>query len=96
MCMYSPNPMDFQFPQTSQKPKPSISQKPAVPLTSIETTALVRKVVEIERQAVRQSLENSAGIGNAVKLKLTIDLSRQRICEIPDDAVRIMRRDVER
>ncbi|MCJ1384702.1 RAM signaling network component [Xylographa soralifera] len=90
------NPMDFQFPSTYQGPTPSNPQNPASVLSSIETVALVRKVVEIERQAVRQSLENSEGVGAAVKLKLTIDLSRQRIGTIPDEVIRILRRDVER
>ncbi|MCJ1438429.1 RAM signaling network component [Xylographa pallens] len=90
------NPMDFHFPATYQGSTPSNPQNPASALSSVETTALIRKVVEIERQAVRQSLENSEGVGVAVKLKLTIDLSRQRIGTLPDEAIRILRRDVER
>ncbi|MCJ1287069.1 RAM signaling network component [Xylographa opegraphella] len=90
------NVMDFQFPLTYHGPTPSNPQNPAPVLSSIETTALVRKVVETERRAVQQSLENSEGVGDAVKLKLTIDLSRQRIRNLPVEAVRVLKRDVER
>ncbi|MCJ1399048.1 RAM signaling network component [Xylographa trunciseda] len=90
------NPMDFQFPSKYEGPTPSNFQRPETALTSSETITLVRNVVEIERQAVRQSLESSEGVGDAVKLKLTIDLSRQRIGSIPDEVVQILRRDVER
>ncbi|MCJ1390463.1 RAM signaling network component [Xylographa bjoerkii] len=90
------NPMDFQFPLKYEGPTPSNLQSPDTALSSSETMTLVRKVVQIERQAVQQSLESSEGVGDAVKLKLTIDLSRQRIGTIPEEVIHILRRDVER
>ena len=96
MCFCSRHPMDFQFPSTYEGPTPKNIQDPETVLSNSETFRLVRDVVRTERLAVQHSLESSEGIGNAVKLKLTIDLSRQRIGAIPDEVIQILRRDVER
>ena len=45
---------------------------------------------------MQQSLAGSERVGEAVKLKLTIDLGRQHIENLPDDVVPIFKRDVER
>lgn len=45
---------------------------------------------------MEQSLAGSERIGDAVNLKLTIDLSNQSLRNVPDEVVEIIRRDVER
>ena len=53
-------------------------------------------MVETARQALQQSLEGSESIGEAVKPGLTIDLKSQRIAKLPDGAIEILKRDVDR
>ena len=61
-----------------------------------ETVTLFRNAVYNARQAMQQSLMGSEKIGEAIQLKLTIDLNRQRIQTVPSEVSRIMNKDVER
>ena len=45
---------------------------------------------------MRQTRAGSEGIGDAVKIKLTLDLSYQNILELPNEVVEIFKADVER
>lgn len=65
-------------------------------LTGTETLVLFHNAVEVARQAMQQSLEGSESVGEALKLKLGIDLVRKRIGSIPDEVIQILKRDVER
>ena len=66
------------------------------PLSSQETVTLFRNAVDSARQSMQQSLIGSEKIGEAIQLKLTIDLNRQRIQTVPSEVTRIMNKDVER
>ena len=52
--------------------------------------------VDAARRSMEQSLAGGERIGDAVDLKLTLDLSNQSLRNIPDEVVEIIRRDVER
>lgn len=57
---------------------------------------LFRNSVENAQFRIQQSLAGSERVGDAVKLKLTIDLSHQSIENMSDQIVDILKRDVER
>lgn len=65
-------------------------------LTPEEAIQLTRNVVEATRQEMRQTLRGTEDAGGALKLSLTIDLSRRGIEEMPDEMVQILKQDVER
>lgn len=57
---------------------------------------LFREAVETARHGIQQSFAGSEKVGEAVKPKLTIDLSHKSIEELPDEIADILKRDVER
>lgn len=65
-------------------------------LTPEEAIQLTRNVVEATRQEMRQTLRGTEDAGGALKLSLTIDLSRRGIEEMPHEMVQILKQDVER
>jgi hypothetical protein len=65
-------------------------------LSQFECVDLVTEAVDNARQSMLQHLGGSEKAGDTVKLMLTVDLSRKNIDSIPDDAVQILKRDVER
>jgi len=65
-------------------------------LTPEEAIQLTRNVVDATRQEMRQTLRGTEDAGEALKLSLTIDLSRRGIAEMPDEMVQILKHDVER
>lgn len=65
-------------------------------LSREDATDLFRDSVEKARFGIQQSLAGSERVGEAVKLKLTIDLSHKSIETMPDEIVEIVKRDVDR
>lgn len=65
-------------------------------LTSEEAIQLALNVVDATRQEMRQTLRGTEDAGEALKLSLTIDLSRRGIEEMPVEMVQILKHDVER
>ena len=61
-----------------------------------ETLGLIQDAVDTARQGMEQSLAGSERVGDAVNLKLTLDLGHKRIEMLPDEVVQILKRDVER
>ena len=57
---------------------------------------IFQEAVENARRGIQQSLAGSEKVGEAVNLKLTIDLSRRSLEGLPDEVVDIVKRDVER
>lgn len=57
---------------------------------------IFEEVAETARQSIRQSLAGNERIGDVVRPKLTIDLSRQFLEVIPEEVVEILKDDVER
>lgn len=68
--------------------------QPVVPQS--DAADLFRGAVETARLGIQQSLAGSEKVGEAVKPKLTIDLSHRFLEGIPDEVVEILKRDVER
>ena len=52
--------------------------------------------VNMARRSMEQSLAGSERIGEAVNLRLTIDLSDRPFMKIPDEVIDIIKREVER
>jgi hypothetical protein len=52
--------------------------------------------VEVARFGIQRSLAGNERVGEAVKPKLTIDLSHQSIERVPEEVVEILKVDVER
>jgi hypothetical protein len=66
-------------------------------LSASETIEVAQNAVQTARQGMQQSLlGEDEQVGEAVKLKLTIDLSRQRIEVVPEEVIQILRKDCER
>lgn len=61
-----------------------------------DTTDLFRDAVKTARLRIQQSLVGSERVGEAVRPKLTIDLSHKSIESIPDEVVDLLKKDVER
>lgn len=74
----------------------SFEEMPPVVSRYDATTDLFRDAVETARLGIQQSLAGSERVGEAVKPKLTIDLSHKSIEGIRDEVVDILKRDVER
>lgn len=64
--------------------------------TEYETIELFRESVETARLGIQQSLAGSEKVGEAVKPKLTIDLSHRELQLMPEDVAEMMKTDVER
>ena len=58
--------------------------------------AIFEEAVENARRGIAQSLAGSEKVGEAVNLKLTIDLSRRSLEGLPNEVVDIVKREVER
>lgn len=52
--------------------------------------------MEAARFGIQRSLAGNEKVGDAVKPKLTIDLSHQSIDRVPEEVVEILKVDVER
>lgn len=63
-------------------------------LPANDIIGLVRNAVETARK--EQCLVGSENIGEVIDLKLTVDLNSQGIERLPDEAVNILKREVER
>ena len=66
------------------------------PLTTRESVELFQETVETAKQGIQQSLGGSGRAGEALRPKLTVDLSRQNLSQIPSEVVGIIKQDVER
>ena len=58
--------------------------------------AVFQGAVELARRSMEQSLAGSEKIGEAVNLRLTIDLSDRPFVKIPEEVIDIIKREVER
>ena len=58
--------------------------------------AVFQDAVDLARRSMEQSLAGSERIGEAVNLRLTIDLSDRPFMKIPDEVIDIIKREVER
>lgn len=58
--------------------------------------SIFQEAVEVARFGIQRSLAGNEKVGDAVKPKLTIDLSHQSIEIVPEEAVEILKVDVER
>lgn len=61
-----------------------------------DAPSIFQQVVETARDGMQRSLAGNEKVGDAVKPKLTIDLSHQSIERVPEEAVEILKVDVER
>ncbi|MCJ1244387.1 RAM signaling network component [Trapelia coarctata] len=98
-----PNDNDYASSQDGQSTDPSPDVQEHIEehieeqtLTPEEAIKLTRNVVEATRQEMRQTLRGTEEVGEALKLSLTIDLSRRGVNEIPEEMVEILKQDVER
>lgn len=91
--MYSSN---YPYPVRYEGPsrESSFQEMPSI-LSPEAALDLFRDAVEMARLG-QQSLAGSERVGEAVKLKLTIDLSHKSIEQIPSEIVELLKRDVER
>ena len=89
-------PYDYDYPVRYEGPNPESFQQMEPTLARSETLSLIQKAVDTARAGMQQSLAGSERVGEAVKLKLTIDLGHQGIEMLPDEVVHILKRDVER
>lgn len=67
-----------------------------VSATGYAAVDVFRQAVDIARQGIRQSLAGSEEAGEAVKLKLTLDLKGKSLQDLPDEVVDIVKDEVER
>ena len=79
-------------------PSPSSSQdsqdSPGA-LSRSDTINLVRSTFDKAIQEMRQTRAGSEGAGDAVKIKVTLNLSEKKIVELPNELVDIFKADVE-
>jgi hypothetical protein len=73
---------------------PHTPHQEAVP--SSDTLDIFQEAVEVARFGIQRSLAGNEKVGEAVKPKLTIDLSHQSIERVPEEVVEILKVDVER
>lgn len=74
-----------------------VNRKPsqdAIP--SYDVPSIFQEAVETARIGIQRSLAGNEKVGDAVKPKLTIDLSHQSIDRVPEEVVEILKVDVER
>ena len=62
----------------------------------LDVAAVFQDAVDLARRSMEQSLAGSERIGEAVNLRLTIDLSDRPFMKIPDEVIDIIKREVER
>ncbi|MCJ1355598.1 MAG: RAM signaling network component [Icmadophila ericetorum] len=87
---------DYEYHTFYEGPSPDPAESLEPGLPPLETISLVQTVVDAARQN-QISLTGNERLGEAAKqLKLTIDLSRQNIELLPEKAIDILKRDVER
>ena len=79
----------FRNDEVTRKP----SQE-AIP--SYDVPSIFQEAVETARIGIQRSLAGNEKVGDAVKPKLTIDLSHQSIDRVPEEVVEILKVDVER
>lgn len=75
---------------------PRTSEHEAIPLTTRECVELFQEKVDEAKQHLQQSLAGSGVAGDAMRSKLTVDLSRKRLATIPSEVVAIIKPEVER
>lgn len=61
-----------------------------------DESSIFQQAVEAARFAMQRSLAGNEKVGDAVKPKLTIDLSHQSIERVPEEVVETLKVDVER
>lgn len=98
-----PNDYDYHSSREASSPDPPSDSQTLVEdpiedltLTTENAVALTRNVVEATRQEMRQTLRGTEGVGEALKLSLTIDLSRRGFNSMPEEMIQILKQDVER
>lgn len=66
-------------------------------MSGVEAVGLFREAVESTRLGIQQSLAGSdkVKVGEAIRAKLTVDLSHRSIEDMPEEIVDIVKRDVE-
>lgn len=66
-------------------------------MSGSEAVGLFREAVESARLGIQQSLAGSDKdkVGEAIRAKLTVDLSHRSIEDMPEEIVDIVKRDVE-
>ena len=67
-----------------------------IPLTTRESVELFQETVDHARHLIQQSLAGSGKVGDALRPKLTLDLSRKRLATIPSEVVTVIKHDAER
>lgn len=65
-------------------------------MKGVRVIEIFQEAVENARRGIAQSLAGSEKVGEAVNLKLTVDLSRRSLEGVPNEVVDIVKRDVER
>ncbi len=65
-------------------------------MTTRESVELFEDTVDTARQGIQQSFAGSEKAGEALRPKLTVDLVRRNLGQIPSEVVSIIRQDVER
>lgn len=66
------------------------------PLTTRESVELFLESVEAVRQGMQPALAGSGNAVDALRPKLTLEMSRKGLAQIPSEVVSIIRHDVER
>ena len=89
-------PVKYEGPSQQSFQEKQSSQESQLVLKQYGATELFRESVETARLGIQQSLAGSEKVGEAVRPKLTIDLSHKDIESIPDEIVDLMKKDVER
>lgn len=64
-------------------------------MSGSEAVGLFREAVESARLGIQQSLAGSDKVGEAIRAKLTVDLSHKSIEDMPEEIVDIVKRDIE-
>lgn len=78
-------------------PPPNSAGEISSVLSGVEAVGLFREAVESARLGIQQSLAGSDKdkVGEAIRAKLTVDLSHRSIEDMPEEIVDIVKRDVE-
>lgn len=89
---YNGSDPQVRYEESSQEP--TLELPPIV--KGVRVIEIFQEAVENARRGIAQSLAGSEKVGEAVNLKLTVDLSRRSLEGVPNEVVDIVKRDVER
>ncbi|KAL8827669.1 MAG: hypothetical protein Q9191_003045 [Dirinaria sp. TL-2023a] len=89
---YNGSDPQVRYEESSQEP--TLELPPIV--KGVRVIEIFQEAVENARRGIAQSLAGSEKVGEAVNLKLTVDLSRRSLEGVPNEVVEIVKRDVER